>query len=453
MKLVLSAAALLSLYTNVAVDAAGLSLGDMDSCPEQAGCLQVTVNEIAAKCGSNTCEYIVCWEQKAGPSTTECGKYGDVDYIGDMHKFGDDETTVAGGCVNEVNEDGKGFWDTDCASPADPAFRYSTGEDYTSRFKNICQIVSPGHTAHLLINDGERCFGTASIVDATGRGLSATCGESSSDSGNLGGQTFFPGDGETGGTCSDEPEGFDCVWSITVPQECSYEEADPFICESLYNFNDELVCPLDAGSVLEYYPNTANGPPPDTKGGPIIHDISFIDTVDGDDTTRTVSFRVNSPFGDIVDVYTVYHSAENGDSICNKDESIKTCPSDVVMEAKCFEDDTWTVVTVFVAGYGPDSETAGEVDGDGTEIYECCDTTFSPIDHVHAEYITGYTYLLQCKCELELEVRPPPGEVVPTRRVLRASGGGAIRVREDLSRRFLAGELFDDELKEIYGLN
>jgi hypothetical protein len=440
MKFLFSAVLLSSLSSSSVVVEGSLSSGNMDDCGTQAPCLKVTVVEYASKCSSDpyeTCEYEVCWEQLEGNPGTGCYKNGHVDYICDMHKYGDTEDPGDGGCVNELNEDGKGFWDTEITDPSNTTFGYSSGTGYDSRFKGICQVVSPGHTAHILINDGERC-GTnigplSTIMDATGKGLAATCLPSTSDSGAVGGQTYFPVGGQLGGTCSDiDEEGYECVWSITVPQHCEYEEHDSPLCpDSSYQFNQLTIC-QNEGSILEYYPNDANPAPPGDKGGPIIHDLKFIDTFD----TRTVSFRAMSPYTDMVDVYTVYHSAVNGDSICNKDESIKQCPSDVVMEAKCFEDDTWTVVTVFVAGYGPDSQTAGDVIDGGTEIYECCNTTFSPIDHTHAEYITGYTYLIRCKCE---------SEIVPDRRVLQVS--------EDLSRRFLAGELFDEELKTIYGLN
>jgi hypothetical protein len=441
MKFLFSVILLSSLPSSSVVVEGGKTVGVMHTCEQQGRCLQVTVNEIAPDCGSDTCEYQVCWQQLEAGVGRGCRKYGDVAYIGDMHKYkyGEVEYTEDGGCLNEANADGKGFWDNTCTVPDAEQFGYSGGENYTSTFKYFCQTVSPGHTAHILINDGAECTaGVASMFDATGKGLTATCGNSTSDSGAVGGQTYFPVEGVLGGTCSTEDEGYDCVWSITVPQVCYYEEHPAAACETEYIFNDEHICPPD-GSILEYYPNDANPAPPVVKGGPIIHDLTHIDTTEvSGEITRTVSFRVMSPYRDMVDIYTVYHSAENGDSICNKDESLLECPSEVVMKAMCFEDDSWTVVTVFVAGYGPDSETAADVFGAGTEIYECCDTTFSPVDHTHAEYITGYTYLIRCKCEDELAVE---------------GGRRVLQVSDDLSRRFLAGELFDDELKAIYGLN
>jgi hypothetical protein len=432
MKFLFSAVLLSSLSSPFAVEGESTK---MATCAEQAPCLQVIVNEIASTCGSETCEYEVCWQQLVGFTAAGCGKYGHVDYIGDMHRFGDHEDIADGGCVNDVNEDGHGFWDDECT---DPVNVYSDTDHIFSFFQGMCQVVSPGHTAHIVIGDGASCVGDATIHDATGRDLHATCGPSTTDSGAIGGQTYFPVEGQPGGTCSDHVEGYECVWSITVPQTCAYEEATPYECETMYHYDDESICAND-GSILQYFPNDANPAP---SAGVIIHDLHFIDTPVDDETepVRTVSFRVMSPFNDMVDIYTVYHSAENGDSICNKDESIKECPPVVVMEAMCFENDSWTVVTVFVAGYGPDSETAADVFDAGTEIYQCCETTFSPLDHTHAEYITGYTYLIHCKCESELEE-----EDVPENRVLQVS--------EELSRRFFAGELFDDELKTIYGLN
>ena len=88
------------------------SYGFMDTCEDQAKCLMVTVNEIQGECESASCEYEVCWRQLTG-GVNGCMKYGDVEYLGDMHRYRD-KTLHEGGCLNEENENGHGFWDNDC---------------------------------------------------------------------------------------------------------------------------------------------------------------------------------------------------------------------------------------------------------------------------------------------------------------------------------------------------
>eukprot|EP00980_Cylindrotheca_fusiformis_P016990 scaffold5166_cov152-Cylindrotheca_fusiformis.AAC.3 len=434
----------------VVVEAAGTSYGSMNSCNEQGSCLQVTVNEFIPKCGSHTCEYEVCWRQLSGGSTTNngssCGKYGDVQYIGDMHRSGDAETTVEGGCLNEENDAGRGYWDSTCT---DPENVYSNGVAYQSFFHGICQIVAPGHTAHLLINDGASCSGTATIdeatgldTDGTGTGLTATCLPSTEDPYSATGQTYFPGSKGPGGTCSGEPEGYDCVWAITVPSSCAYEEGD-YTCYTEINRNDQDVCPnADGSSVLKYYEHDKNGPPPQVP----IHDI----TLNGN---GTVSFRVVNPFGDdLHDLYTIYQDATtNGNNEeCNKEDNADTCSSPKVLTAQCLDDGTYAVVTIFAAGFDSDSGAAGLVndgsDGDGSDIYDCCPKTFEPADHLRPKYTASWTYVLFCQC-------PQNDDETPNRRhrslFLKKNDG---LDANELTERFQRGELFDEATKRHYGL-
>jgi hypothetical protein len=430
MKLVLSS--LLSLATTLTVvDGAGSSYGTIDTCEEQAPCLQVTVIEITGKCDSGSCEYEVCWRQKLG--SNGCEKAGDVQYLGDMHRYGDTEETEDGGCLNEENANGKGYWDSNCT---DPENVYSSGTNYTSFFEGICQVVAPGHTVHLLINDGSTCAGggTATIEDFTKRGITANCSPSTqdSDTSNLGGQTYFPAsDGMGGGTCSTEDEGYECVWSITVPDTCENQE---YACltADVANHNDEDLC--DEGSVLRLYENTQNGDPPIIP----IHDI----TLNADDAT--VTFRVLNPFeDDLHDIYTIYHQPGdyegNWNEKCHKEQAADSCPDDELITAKCMHDDMFTIVTIFASGYSEDSGAAVLVANggeEGTDIYNCCTTDTEPKNHVREEYIAAWTYMIHCACASIDET--------PQR---------ALRVQSDLVERFQKGELFDDELKELYGIH
>lgn len=434
MKLLLSS--LLSLTTTITtmtvVHGAGLSYGVMDTCEEQGNCLVVTVNEIAGKCASGSCEYEVCWRQSPG-SRPSCQKYGDVVYLGDMHRYGDTGVTVDGGCLNEENENGKGYWDSNCT---DPTNVYSSGVDYQSFFTGVCQVVPPGHSVHLLINDGNTCDGggTATIGDLNGLNLTAYCAPSTQDSNatNPGGQTYWPAsDGTAGGTCSEQDEGYECVWSITVPSTCKLNE---YVCATAdaANHNDEDLC--NEGSVLRYYENTQNDEPPIIP----IHDITF------NEDNATVTFRVLNPFeDDLHDIYTIYHQPgdydDNWNEKCHKEQAANSCPSDDQITAKCMHDDMFTIVTVFASGYTEESGAAVLVaDGgdEGTNIYKCCNTDTEPNNHVREEYIAAWTYMIHCACSSI--------EDTPQR---------ALRVQSDLAERFQKGELFDDELKELYGLH
>jgi hypothetical protein len=404
----------------------------MKTCQEQSPCLQVIVNEIDSKCGSHVCEYEVCWQQVF----VGCGKFGHVEYIGDMHRFGDAEDVADGGCVNEENSNGKGYWDTTCTNPTDGYA--ATG--YFPLFTGICQVVSPGGTAHLLINDGGTCTSTvdgaeteqgATITDATNRNLIANCLPSTQDSTSATGQTFFPASVGEGGTCSGEVEGYDCVWSITVPSECAYEEGTP-TCDDSVNANEEDIC-VDS-SVLNYYEHEKNAAPPIVP----IHDI----THNGD---GTVSFRVTNPFQDERhDLYTVYHeAAEDGNEECNKETTATSCPSDTVLTAFCLNDGAYTVVTIFAAGFDAESSAAALVadgNGEGSTIYGCCPTDDEPADHVLPAQVAAWTYVIYCEC-------PEDAEDTAVR---------ALRVRdlhEDIDQQFQRGELFDAQTKKFYGLN
>lgn len=428
------------------------SYGYMDTCEDQSKCLLVTVNEIQAECEVGSCEYEVCWRQLTG-GVNGCQKYGDVEYLGDMHRYRD-KNLHQGGCLNEENEDGKGYWDDQCQ---DPNHVYSSGFGFYSFFNKVCQVVPPGHTAHLLIYDGDSCddpsngsnpgAALTSTITSYGVELPIHCAPSTQDSNNdnPGGQTFFPDPDalNDGGTCSAKPEGEECVWSVTVPSGCSFEETG---CqgETGENLNSDSVCDDNNNNfdVLEYYDNPNNGPPPK----PAIHDI----VLNGD---GTVSFRVQSPYPeDFHDVYTVYPKPYNGEEgvwneACAKEQAAKECTNDIVLTAQCLhEDQAFTIVTVFVAGYTDDSPSALNVLAEGTDIWKCCPTEMEPDNQTQPDHVSAFTYLIHCGCD-----DPTPA------RLLRVESGGGVSksTRDAINFSFHNGDLFHDneQLMEMYGLN
>lgn len=431
----------------------------LSTCEMQAQCLKYTIteNQTPTKCGA-PCEYRVCWHQAylgEGWRTSwgnwgfmnACMRVDHVDYIGDMHS---DSTITNRGrnsyynfdeCLNEDNNSGRGYWDSSCTDPA-TAF----ADSYM--FANVCQNVPAGHTVHFLVSDGGSCMGTANKTELTDHGTTAYCAPSTQDLAELnpGGQTYFPAHGGAGGgTCSGAAEGAECVWSVTVPSTCAYEEGDACDNNKTPNYNDDTVC-SDEGSVLVYYENDRNGPPPRSP----IHDIEL--HRDG-----TVSFRVVNPFGDdLSNIYTVFPKADgNGDSTCPKQSSATDCVSDEVYTAQCIDNESWTFVTVFVTGENSTSLAAQLVNtvagSHGTEVYKCCPRTYEPSGRFGPEHTATFSYLIHCSCD---------GVGSTGQRALRVSnelakefgGHGSSLSKKDLEAKFLRGELFGPELKTLYGL-
>mmetsp|Transcript_18981 Transcript_18981/g.47019 ORF Transcript_18981/g.47019 Transcript_18981/m.47019 type:complete len:461 (-) Transcript_18981:444-1826(-) len=423
----------------------------LTTCQMQSQCVKYTIteNETPTKCGS-PCEYRVCWNQ-ATPGEgwnnahgwwgflSACMRLEHVDFIGDMHTSATSNDPFDQ-CLNDDNTGGKGYWDSTCTDP-----QQAFGNSYT--FANVCQNVPAGQTVHFLMSDGGSCSGGATKAEMTGYGTHASCAPSTQDlaGSNPGGQTFFPAyGGGPGGTCSGQAEGSECVWSVTVPSTCSYEEGDPCKGDEAVR-NEETICPDDDGSALVYYQNDRNGDPPVTP----IHDIQH----NGD---GTVSFRVMNPFGDdLSNIYTVMpEPGGHGDAICPKQNSATDCITDEVYTAQCIDDEAWTFVTVFVVGEDDNSAAAQLVDtvngSQGTDVYECCPKTFEPNGRFGAQQTAAFSYLIHCECEAS----------AGGARALRVSNGlaeqfgghGASLSRKDLEDKFLRGELFDDELKKLYGL-
>jgi hypothetical protein len=432
MMMKLSSLVLITITTSSVV--AAISINDpMDTCRGQQNCLMVTINENSSPtiCGSQ-CEYQVCWHQvsfwntRGGGNSKDdwCMKFGNVDFIGDMHHDG---AYDGNGCINEQNSDGKGYWDDTCLDPATV-----WADSYVAGFRHVCQNVAAGHTVHLLISDGGSCEGTGELEDATSNGITAYCAPSTQDltHTNPGGQTYFPSSsGAGGGTCSGEDEGDECVWSITVPSTCAYEEGGPYCVD---NDNHDTVCP-EMESVLKYYENTKNDPPPITP----IHDITI-------HNNGTVGFKVKNPFeSDLHEIYTVYHSSDGkGDEVCEKEMSAMECPQDKEFTALCMDDGAWTFITIFATGLDANSGAATLVSNHeggsqgGSDVYACCPTSGELSGHLSKEYTAAWSYLIHCHCE---------EEETPQRALLQVSN--------DLLERFQRGDLFDDELKQIYGIS
>mmetsp|Transcript_36842 Transcript_36842/g.89493 ORF Transcript_36842/g.89493 Transcript_36842/m.89493 type:complete len:448 (+) Transcript_36842:222-1565(+) len=431
------------------------AFGAMDTCGDQRKCLSVTVAEIQSECESGSCEYEVCWRQLTG-GVNNCEKWGDVEYLGDMHRYRD-KTLHDGGCLNEENEDGKGYWDNDCQ---DPNQVYSSGTGWFTFFEKVCQIVPPGHTAHLLIYDGDSCdvpYADEGVTDQITSGnvkLPVYCSPSTQDLDmtNPGGQTYFPdpNDPDGGGTCSAKREGEECVWSVTVPSECSFEET---LCTDGTGENPNSATVCDGTSnpgfdVLEYYENENNGPPPQ----PAIHDI----TLNGD---GTVSFRAMNPYGqEFHDVYAVYPKPgdySNWNEACAKEQSASQCTNDVVLTAQCLHaDQKFTLVTVFVAGYTDQASAAVNINGnsEGNSIFACCPMDNEPLNQIQKSHVSAFTYLIHCGCgdENAFDFGDVP------HRLLRVSTGTQEEVlasRDAINMAFHSGDLFDEELKELHGLN
>jgi hypothetical protein len=437
------------------VSALILTSASATTCEDTTKCVTAAVNEKSSdefNCYNQgtPCEYEVCFSHKAMTGNGWCEQTVILDKNGNpsdytlngFDKYGDMVGAKGGDqslCPNEANNAGKGYWDETCAD----------GDELTGAkmFKGVCQNIAAGHTAYFLVHEetGMSCS-EGDPVDFSV--TPTTCGNSCPDdlisAGHCApstsnpdlhdfGQTYFPASkpGTTGGTCSDSPEGHECVFAVTVPKYCKYQEPDyggKYPCEGTVNYNDDTVCDTRE-SVLDYYENPHNAAPPVIP----IHDIT-------QNNDGTVTFGVINPYSsadekDIHDIYTIYHDAANGNEQCEKEVSAAYCPHTQRITAKCMDDDQWTVVTVFAVGFDDESGSAKQVEsGDkvGAHLYKCCPTSISA--NAKRKYTAAWTYLIHCDC--------PPDE---------SSRG--LRVRDDLAEKFQKGELFDDELKQIYGLN
>lgn len=457
------------------------------TCGAQANCLGFTVKEVQRRCGSGSCEFHVCYSTEVGQVSTDvflttymannydgdaaaqavvesCLQHPDVgvDYAGNINADSPDEDT--GGCLNGKNSHGKGFWDETCINPetadASTGIVQETSAAGGVSFDTFCQVVAPGHTVHFLMHSYNRldwngenpapvqCSGSAELAASTepDKWGNAKCAPSqSSSSGN--GQTYFPAtDGTAGGTCSEEPEGVECVWSYTAPNECRYEENDPTCAISEASVKTLYLCGDDF-PVVEYFehPNNPNDAPPRVP----LHNINH----NGD---GTVSFQIYNPYGnysepinyspgaahaddykygpggseDFIDMFVVYDQAnEIGNEVCALETAAGKCASDNEYVAKCRSDGV-AVVTVFASGFDADSLAAKQVKGDGTEVFDCCPDTYQPDAHFNAATTAAWTFLVHCDCP----------------------SASRRHLKESVSAKFQAGELFSENQKKLHRL-
>lgn len=443
------------------------------TCIDQSQCLVLQVAEEHRKCGSASCEFEVCWESKVGidfnkwfiKNTADADKTifdgckedrtTGVDYVGDVAKDGSLDS-AQGGCPNERNSHGKGFWDDNCVNPNTAT---GSGGGAVANFEKVCQVVAPGHTIHFLMHSHERkamdwtqdsfnqtqelsCSGQATLTDTGGKSLgTASCLPSTSNPYAQYGQTYFPTDDPSqGGTCIPpegtgdvKAEGVECVWSYTAPSTCQFEESDP-ICYD--NKNADTLC--DAGPVTELYvhPDNPNQAPPQVP----LHNIKH-----NDDGGQTVTFSLYNPYADpnvsladsiadSHDMYVVYDQAnEIGNEVCKQESAYGNCATNTEYTAKC-RSDGYAVVTVFAAGKDAESAAHQQVTNEeGTDVYKCCPHQDQPHGAYGKLYTAAWTYLLHCEC---------PASEAGRRRLSLSS----------ISESFQAGDLFTGETKELYNL-
>merc|ERR1719223_121069 len=459
------------------------------TCEDQAQCLGVVVSEVQKRCGAGTCEYYVCYSSQVGDraasawydsfvhngfdgdaaalyAVNQCLQHAElgVDYACNTNVPAPDEDT--GGCLNTPNSAGKGIWDEYTTNPEITDEEGITTTLEHTRFGDFCQVVSPGHTVHFLMHslnslawNGDSpepvgaCSGTAEI-DVLGEADkfgSSKCAPSSLNGPN--GQTYFPAsDGSTGGTCSDAPQGNECVWSYTAPNECRYEENDP-TCYISKESVETVTSLCDGSSVVEYFkhPNNPNDAPPRVP----IHNIAH----NGD---GTVSFSIYNPYGnysepiaydgtpcdaacdllygpggayDFHDLYVVYDQAnEIGNEKCELETAAGKCASDNTYTAKCRTDGV-SVVTIFASGKDATSAAAQQItnDGEGTDVFGCCPKNYDP--NFQADSTAAWTFLIHCDC--------PEDNNAQDRRQLR---------KADVSSKFQRGELFSENQKKLHKL-
>jgi hypothetical protein len=463
------------------------TVGYKGGCSDQANCLNFVVEEIQSRCGSASCEFQICYYTNVGhiaadkmmehylangwngndameATLQECMLHPDfgVDYAGNMATDTNHEgTSNTGGCPNAAHSKGKGFWDEECVNPevADEDTGIIAMDE---RFSRFCSVARPGETVHFMMHsvngldwNGENaekvtCSGTTDLTDAEGevdKWGQAHCAPSSQDGPN--GQTYFPAtDGSTGGTCSDAPEGEECVWSWTAPTLCRYEENTPICAISEDSVNTlTSTCP-DGEPIVEYYEHSSNP----NEAPPRVPLHGLVQHGDG-----TISFQVYNPYGNYtepidysddttvegndwryaddspIDLYVVYDQAnEIGNEVCDVEYALGKCATDNLYTAKCRTDGV-AVVTVFASGEDMDSAAAKQITNDlGTEPFECCPASYRP-DGIYTQQTTAaWTFLVHCDC---------PSEDTDARRLL----------KEDISSRFQKGELFESEnLKKLH---
>ena len=98
-------------------------------------------------------------------------------------------------------------------------------------------------------------------------------------------------------------------------------------------------------------------------------------------------------------MYVVYdHPAQTkasfGNSACHLDPDAGECPSETLITAKCMNDNSYTVVTVYASGKG-ETSAAAQMSISPFSVNKCCPTTepaYNP------DYTIAWTYIIHCNC-------------------------------------------------------
>jgi hypothetical protein len=152
---------------------AGAWGGPLDSCIEQASCVNFSVDKVesAASCGGG-CEFKVCLDFKLGGS---CPK----------------SSTISHSCMKKPNE---------CSLPGFG----SAGEVGNVGSHTQCQTVPPNSVAQFLLKDGSGCYGTATS----------------------GGASCFPRPSGIE-SCTGNGVGKECIWTLPIPSCDPGAQGDP----------------------------------------------------------------------------------------------------------------------------------------------------------------------------------------------------------------------------------
>ena len=161
---------------------ASATAAPLKSCTSQEACLTYNITEVTDECGNSDCAYKVCWtETKDVPGCKASGET--ISHW--ATKYSDDGPF----CPNKG-----GDWGDCLFSPAP-----DSGLPPIPQVVK-CQSVPPGGTAELLLKDGNACLDSYSSANGD-----LTCEPSSEDTGSCGGNG----------------DGFECIWKLKVPAQCS----------------------------------------------------------------------------------------------------------------------------------------------------------------------------------------------------------------------------------------
>lgn len=169
--------------------------GNVKTCPDQAGCIKFSVEQMAANCGSTDCSFQICMEIDQG----NCAKNLSSESISHT-------------CVKDPNvcQDGGGFSNAEEVGN----LNYNSDADHQKQ----CQIVGPGDMAEFLLKDAN-----------TNNCQSYTMPFSIGDS-NI--EAYCEGRNVAGvSSCTGNSAAKECIWTVVAPA-CG---TDPVVTESPSN--------------------------------------------------------------------------------------------------------------------------------------------------------------------------------------------------------------------------